>query len=94
MVRDMENRFDPAKDKANREAHDGLSLAFGFEIMKDPDHIILPSIREIDREERFKAVGLVAGKLFTGVFTWRDDQPRFISVRRSNRNEERAYHSG
>lgn len=31
------------------------------------------------------------GKLFTAVFTWRDDTPRFISVRRSNAGEERAY---
>jgi uncharacterized DUF497 family protein len=28
------------------------------------------------------------------VFTWRDELPRFISVRRSNNGEERAYHSG
>ncbi len=40
---------------------------------------------------RFKAIGMVAGKLFTGVFVWREDLPRFISVRRSNPREERSY---
>lgn len=45
------------------------------------------SISEIDGEERLK----VEGKLFTGVFVWRDDLPRFISVRRSNTGEERSY---
>ena len=40
------------------------------------------------------AFGVVEQKLFTGVFTWRDKLPRFISVRRSNNGEERAYHSG
>jgi len=35
----------------------------------------------------------VGGKLFTGVFTWRGEQARFMSVRRSNPGEERAYHS-
>lgn len=87
-----EDRFDPAKDAANRERHQ-LSLAFGDRIFEDDDHLIIPSIREIDGEERFKVVGIVEGKLFTGVFVRRGDLPRFISVRRSNTGEERAYHA-
>ena len=88
----MENRFDPAKDVVNREKH-RLSLAFGDRIFEDIDHLILPSLRPEDGEERFKVVGLVDEKLFTGVFVWRGDLARFISVRRSNKGEERAYHS-
>ncbi|WP_287321396.1 BrnT family toxin [Mesorhizobium sp.] len=38
-------------------------------------------------------VGIVGGKLFTGVFVWRGDLPRFISVRRSNKGEERSHHA-
>lgn len=87
-----ESRFDPAKDAINREKHK-LPLAFGERIFEDGDHLILPSIREIDGEARFKVIGTVEGKLFTGVFTWRNNLPRFISVRRSNKGEERAYHS-
>jgi uncharacterized protein len=87
----MEDRFDPAKDAANREKHK-LSLAFGLRIFDDGDHLIIPSIREIDGEERFKVVGVVGERLFTGVFVWRDNLPRFISVRRSNKGEERAYY--
>lgn len=87
-----QDRFDPAKDTANREKHK-LSLAFGDRIGEDGHHLIVPSIRDIDGEERFKMIGLVDGKLFTGVFVWRDDAPRFISVRRSNDREESAYHS-
>jgi len=89
----MEDRFDPAKDAVNQAKHQ-LSLAFGDRIFEDDDHLILPSIREIDGEERFKVVGLVGDKLFTGVFVWRDNLPCFISVRRSNKGEERAYRSG
>jgi uncharacterized protein len=89
----VEDRFDPAKDAVNQIKHP-LSLAFGDRIFEDDDHLILPSIREIDGEERFKVVGLVGDKLFTGVFVWRDNLPRFISVRRSNTGEERAYRSG
>lgn len=88
----MEDRFDPAKDAANQRKHK-LSLAFGDDIFKDENHLILPSIRIEDGEDRYKVVGLVGEKLFTGVFVWRDDMPRFISVRRSNQGEERAYHS-
>jgi uncharacterized DUF497 family protein len=84
------DRFDPAKDATNREKHK-LPLAFGNRIFEDDDHLIIASIREIDGEERFKVVGIVEGKLFTGVFVWRADLPRFISVRRSNTGEERAY---
>ena len=86
------DRFDPNKDAINRQKHQ-LPLAFGDRIFKDHAHHIVPTIREADGEERFKLIGLVDGRLFTGVFVWRDDLPRFISVRRSNRNEERRYHS-
>jgi len=67
--------FDPAKDAANREKHN-LPLGFGDRIFEDDNHLIIPSIREIDGEERFKVVGLVEEKLFTGVFAWRNDLPR------------------
>jgi uncharacterized protein len=86
----MPDRFDPAKDATNRAKHQ-LPLAFGDRIFEDDNHLIIPSIREIDGEERFKVVGIVEGKLFTGVFVWRDELPRFISVRRSNKGEERSY---
>lgn len=63
----MENRFDPAKDAANRQKHK-LSLTFGDRIFEDDNHLILPTIRAEDEEDRFKVVGLVGEKLFTGVF--------------------------
>lgn len=85
--------FDPVKDEANREKH-GLSLGFGALVFADPDHLVIPSIREIDGEERFKVIGLVERRLFTAVFVWRTGKPRFISVRRSNTGGDRAYHSG
>ncbi|MVA24764.1 BrnT family toxin [Agrobacterium vitis] len=88
----MNTPFDPEKDAVNREKHK-LTLSFGNTIFEDDNHLILPSIRPEDGEERFKVIGMVGGKLFTGVFTWRDDQARFISVRRSNKGEERAYYS-
>ena len=86
----MSVRFDPDKDAINRERHK-LPLIYGDRVMADPNHLIIPSIRARDGEERFKAVAMVEGRLFTAVFTWRGDVARFFSVRRSNRGEERAY---
>lgn len=86
----MADRFDPGKDAINRQKHK-LPLAFGDSIFLDTNREIISSIREINGEERFKVIGMVDGKLFTGVFVWRDGLPRFISVRRSNSGEERRY---
>ena len=68
------------KDAANLQNH-RLSLTFGERIFENEDHLIHPTIREQDSEERFKVIGQVAGKSFTGVFVWHDDPPRCISVR-------------
>lgn len=83
-------RFDLTKNAANEQKH-GVSLTFGDCIFDDPDHLVLSTIREKDREERFKVIGLVEGKIYKGVFVWRDGHRRFISVRRSNKGEERSY---
>ena len=87
----MEIEFDTAKDADNREKH-GLSLAFGAWIFDDPDALILSTIRREDEEERYKVIGMVEGKLYTAVHVWRGESVRFISVRRSNDSEEKAYH--
>jgi uncharacterized protein len=88
----MEFEFDPAKDEANRFKH-GLRLAFGMRVFDDPFHEVLPSFRPVDGEDRYKAVGLVGGRLYTTVYVWRDDKIRLISVRRSNASEQRDYNS-
>lgn len=54
--------FDPAKDAANHAKH-GVSLAFGARVFDDPSHVILASFRPIDGEDRYKAVGLIEGRL-------------------------------
>lgn len=87
----MKIEFDPAKDAVNREKH-GLSLDFGARLFDDPDLLLLPTIRRADEEERYKTVGMVEGRLYTAVHVWRGETVRFISVRRSNDSEEKAYH--
>lgn len=87
----MNIEFDPVKNAANIARH-GLSLTFGEKVFSDANHIILPSIRPIDGEDRFKVVGMVDGSLYTAVHVHRGAAVRFISVRRSNDGEERIYH--
>lgn len=86
----MPFEFDPAKDEANRFKH-GVRLAFGERVFGDPYHRMIASIRPEDGEERFKAYGLVDGKLYTVVFVERGSVLRFISVRRSNDGEQKDY---
>jgi uncharacterized DUF497 family protein len=82
--------FGPEKDAINIARH-GVSLAFGTTVFEDADRVLLSSFREIDGEHRYKAIGLVEGKLWTAVHVMRGGVVRFISVRRSNNGEERAY---
>jgi uncharacterized DUF497 family protein len=80
--------FDPSKDAANRVKH-GVSLARGKLVFEDLRYVVLPSIRPIDGEDRFKAVGCVGSQLWTVVYVERGSAVRLISVRRSNRGEQR-----
>ena len=87
--------FDPDKDEANRIKH-GVPLLFGVRVFEDEEHIILPSFRPIDGEDRYKAVGRIDGKLWTAIYVERGAAIRLISVRRSNDGEQGNYdrHSG
>lgn len=88
----MEIEFDTTKDAANQQKH-GVPLSFGANIFDDPAMLIVPTIRDEDGEERSKAIGMVGGKLWTAVHVYRGEAVRFLSVRRSNANEQRAYNS-
>lgn len=87
--------FDPEKDAANRAKH-GVSLACGGQVFEDRQMVVLASFRPIDGEDRYKAIGLIDGKLWTTVFVERGEVIRLISVRRSNAGEQGNYdrHSG
>ena len=82
--------FDAAKNDSNLDKH-GVALQFGSNVFDDPDHLILASIRPIDGEDRYKAVGLVDGRLWTTIFVVRDERVRLISTRKSNHGEQGNY---
>ena len=43
-------------------------------------------------EARLVTTAMIDGKLYTVVWTWRDEVRRIISLRRARDGEERAYH--
>ena len=86
----MDIEYDADKDAINRFKH-RLPLAFGQRVFDDPEFALIPTIRIGDEEERWKAVGLVDGKLYTTIHVQRGETVRMISVRRSNDGERRDY---
>ena len=63
----MKIEYDADKDEVNQFKH-RLPLAFGTKIFDDPLHAVLPSFRPVDGEDRYKAMGMVDGKLYTSVY--------------------------
>ena len=88
----MDIEFDTTKNAANVAKH-GVSLAFGAVLFDDPAMLIIPTIREADEEDRYKAIGMADGRLWTAIHVYRGEVVRFLSVRRSNAGEQRAYDS-
>jgi len=67
--------FDTEKDATNIARH-GVTLALGAKIFDDHELLIMPTIREQDREERYKAIGLIGDKLWTAIHVYRGDVAR------------------
>jgi len=86
----MEFEFDPEKSVANREKH-GIDFQQAQAIWDDADYIEI-SLKTSD-EPRFIVIGMVEGKVWSGIITYRGESIRIISVRRS-RKEEIAFYEG
>ena len=87
----MRFEWDDSKNGINREKH-GLDFDAVFTFDWE-SALIADRTRHGDGEQRYAALGLYAGKIHTVVFTKRGLNIRIISLRRSNRAEERAYES-
>jgi len=86
----MEFEFDPRKSAANKRKH-GIDFVEAQALWDDPDLIEIPARTE--DEPRFLVVGMIVGKHWSGVITYRDDRIRIISVRRSRKEEVDVYES-
>lgn len=79
--------WDENKNKLNIAKH-GISFTIAVKIFEN-DCWVCKSPR--NKEMRYVAVGEVAGKAITVIYTLRYEKVRIISARRARKNEERAY---
>ncbi len=80
--------FDPKKSGANKQKH-GLDFNEAQALWDDPDFIEIP-VQTID-EPRYLVIGMIGGKHWSGVITYRGEKIRIISVRRSRKEEVKIY---
>ena len=89
----MSPTFDPAKNAANLRKH-GVPLSDGDGVLNDPLALTVED-DAVDTERRFVSIGLNSfGALMVVVFSHRDDDVRFISVRKATPKERRTYEKG
>jgi uncharacterized DUF497 family protein len=86
----MEFEFDPKKSDSNKQKH-GLDFFEVQALWDDPDLIEIP-VQTID-EPRYLVIGMIERKHWSGVVTYRGDNVRIISVRRSRKEEVEIYES-
>jgi uncharacterized DUF497 family protein len=82
--------WDEEKATSNFAKHK-ISFEASIAAFVDPDALHLDATRQGDGENREKLVGMIEGRLFTVVFTLRDEVVRMISARRANKREEKSY---
>jgi uncharacterized DUF497 family protein len=80
----LEFEFDPAKSAANLAKH-GIDFTAAQAIWQDTHRIEVPA-RTTD-EPRWLVIGQAAGQCWSAVVTYRDENVRIISVRRSREGE-------
>jgi uncharacterized protein len=86
----MEFEWDAGKSRSNQEKH-GIDFERARELWQDIDRIEIPA-RDQD-EPRLLVIGKIDEKYWSAVITYRGENIRIISVRRS-RTEEIQYYEG
>jgi len=84
----VEFEYDPVKSEANKQKH-GIDFERAKELWRDANRAEF--VARFSDESR---LGLIAGlddKLWTTIYTLREDRARIISVRRARENEEAIY---
>ena len=82
--------FDERKSQANKAKH-GIDFVDAQVLWNDPRRIEIPARTE--DEPRFLTIGKIGDRHWSAVITYRGDDIRLVSVRRS-RDEELALYEG
>jgi uncharacterized DUF497 family protein len=86
----MAFEYDPEKSINNKMKH-GIDFHEAQALWNDLDIIEIPAITA--DEPRFLVIGKIAGRHWSGVITYRGEDIRIISVRRSRKEEVDIYES-
>ena len=86
----MKFEFDPGKSDKNKKKH-GIDFYEAQALWDDTDLIEVP-VQTVD-EPRFLVIGKITGKHWSGIITYRGNDVRIISVRRSRKEEVDLYES-
>ena len=84
----MSFEFDPSKSASNKGKH-GIDFEAAKALWNDP-HLLEIEARSSD-EPRFLLIGMIDGKHWSAVVTYRKEKIRIISVRRSRKEEVELY---
>jgi len=80
--------YDENKSQSNLAKH-GIDFVEAQKLLNDPNLLEIPS--RIQDEPRFVVIGKINSKHWSGVITYRDQNIRIISVRRSRTQEVALY---
>jgi uncharacterized protein len=86
----MPFEYDPKKSKSNHEKH-GIDFAEAQALWMDVDRLEIPA-KTLD-EPRYLVIGKINDKYWSAVITYRGENVRIISVRRSRDEEIELYES-
>jgi hypothetical protein len=84
----MAFEFDLRKSQRNKEKH-GMDFVEAQALWEDPDRLEIPATT-ID-EPRFLVIGKMSDTCWSAIITYRGENIRIISVRRSRREEMDLY---
>jgi uncharacterized DUF497 family protein len=82
--------YDPKKSQSNRKKH-GIDFEKAQAIWDDADYLEIPA--KTSDEPRWLVIGKIGGKCWSAVITYRGENIRIISVRRSRDEEVELYES-
>jgi uncharacterized DUF497 family protein len=86
----VEFEFDEVKSRANKDKH-GIDFIEAQSLWLDGMLVEIPARTE--DEPRFVVVGMILGKHWSAVITYRGERVRLISVRRARAEEVAIYES-
>ena len=82
--------FDEKKSQSNLVKH-GIDFLEAQKLWEDTEILEIPA--KVKGEPRSIVIGIIDGKHWSGVITYRDGNIRIISVRRSRKEEVSLYES-